>query len=287
MAAIDAKLIKELRDKTGMGITDCKNALSEAEGDLEQAELLLRKRQKVKAEKKADRPTGEGVIAIKSDGGKVVILEVACEQEPTKNNERFTSFVEQVLDAALASGATDTESILAAKLGDETVQDALTSLAGTVGENVQVKRAMVLEAPAGGLIGEYAHFNKKAGAVVALELDGADAGNAGLQTAANDICMHSVAMRPVAVCREEFPEDLIAKEKEVFRDQVKDKPENIQEKILEGKLGKFFSERCLIEQVFAKDPEGKKTIQEVLDEAAKAAGGTAKITGFARFELGL
>lgn len=287
MAAIDAKMIKELRDKTGMGITDCKKALEEAQGDVAQAEMLLRKRQTEKAIKKADRPTGEGVIAIKIDGDKAAMVEVACEQEPTKNNERFVSFVDGVMDAALASSAKDAEMLLAAKFGAETVQDALTALAGTVGENVQVKRALVVDAPSGGMIGTYAHFNKKAGAMICVELDGADAGNAELQQAANDVCMHAVAMRPVALNRSDVPADLVEKEKEVFRDQIKDKPENIQDKILEGKLGKFYSEKCLLEQIFAKDPEGKMTVQQVIDNAAKAAGGKATITSFARFELGV
>ncbi|MBN2713915.1 MAG: translation elongation factor Ts [Planctomycetes bacterium] len=285
--AVDAKMIKELRDKTGMGINDCKNALVEANGDIEQAELNLRKRQKEKAIKKADRPTGEGVIVIKVDGNAAIIAEVACEQEPTKNNDLFKAFVEKVIATGACSGAKNLDEILAADCGEGTIQEALTTLAGTVGENVQLKRFERVEAPAGGIVGAYAHFNQKAGAVVSLSLDGADAGNADLKTLANDICMHAVACRPVAVDRSGVPADLIAKEREVFLDQVKDKPEQIQEKILEGKLGKFYSERCLVEQIFVKDPDGANTVQQMIDNIAKAAGGTAKVVGYARYELGL
>lgn len=285
--AIDAKLIKELRDKTGMGITDCKKALVDADGNVEAAEMNLRKRQKEKAIKKADRPTGEGVVAIKAEGPVVVMLEIACEQEPTKNNDLFKAFVETATATALSSKATTTEELLAADVDGETLQDKLTTLAGTVGENCQIRRYARIEAPAGGMIGYYAHFNQKSGAIVGLSLEGADASNADLQSVANDICMHAVAMRPVALDRAGVPADLVEKEKEIFIDQIKDKPENIQEKILEGKMGKLYSEKCLVEQLFVKDPDGKATVQQAVDAAAKAAGGSAKIIAYDRFELGL
>ncbi len=285
--AIDAKLIKELRNKTGMGITDCKKALEEAGADLEQAEMLLRKRQKEKAIKKADRPTGEGVIAVKVEGDTAVIIEVACEQEPTTGNELFAAFVQLALDKAVATGASSAEELLAAGTDNGTLADDLTGLAGTVGENVQLKRVAVIKAPAGGVIGKYVHFNNKAGAICALKLDGADPANEAIMTAAGDICMHAVAARPVAVDRDGIPADLVEKEKEVYREEVKNKPENIQDKILEGKLKKFYSEKVLLEQAFVKDPSGKQSVAEMLAEAAKSAGGTAEMAAFARFELGL
>lgn len=285
--AIDAKLIKALREKSGMGITDCKNALVEADGNFDDAELLLRKRQDKKAQGKTDRPTGEGIIVSRIDGNTAVLVEVACEQEPTTKNERFLAFVDTVIDTALSSGAVNPEELLAVSVGGETVQDKLTILIGTVGENVQLKNVARVEAPAGGIIGSYVHFNKKAGAVCALKLDGADAGNADLKTCANDVCMHSVAARPIAMNREGISDEIIAREKEVFTEAVKDKPANIQEKILEGKLKKFYGEKVLLEQVFVKDPDGKLVIGEVISNTAKAAGGTAELVAFTRMELGL
>lgn len=285
--AVDAKTIKDLRDKTGMGISDCKKALEESGGDLEQAELLLRKRQQEKAIKKADRPTGQGVIAVKAAGGKAVILEVACEQEPTTGNERFKKFVALAADVALATDADSAEALLNAKAGAGTLRDELTSLAGTVGENVQLKRAALVTAPAGGILGSYVHFNHKAGAVVALKLDGAKADHAPLATAANDVCMHAVAMRPVSLDRSGIPAAVVAKEKEVYMEEVKSKPAQIQEKILEGKLSKFYSEKVLMEQVFVKAEDGKQTVREFVAAAGKAAGGKAELCAFKRFELGL
>ncbi len=284
----DAKLIKQLRDRTGMGITDCKKALEQCDDNLEEAELLLRKTQKEKAIKKADRATGEGVIAVRVEDGTGVMVEVACEQEPTTNNELFKAFVSDVTEVALASGAGDAAKLLAAATKDGTVQDALMSLAGTVGENCQLKRAGRIEAPSGGLLGQYVHFNRKAGCLAALQLaDGADPANEALRQAANDVCMHAVATRPLALDPDGLPADVVAREKEVYREEVKSKPENIQEKILEGKLGKFYQEKCLLEQIFVKDPDGKKTIREVVAEAGKAAGGSATLVGFIRMELGV
>jgi elongation factor Ts len=285
--AIDPKLIKTLREKTGMGISDCKKALESENGDLEKAEMFLRKTQKEKAIKKADRPTGEGVIAAEVVGNAAILVEVACEQEPTKNNERFTAFVENVKKAAVASGAKNLEELLAAKLDGTTVQEALTTLAGTVGENVQVKRFARVDAPAGGMIGCYVHFNKKSGAICSLKLEGADANNAELKTAANDVCMHSVALRPLGLDRSTIPAEMVAKEKEVFLDQIKGKPAEMVEKIVAGKLGKFYSEKCLLEQIFVKDPDGKQTVAQFVAQAGKAAGGKAEVVGFARQELGL
>lgn len=287
MASIDAKMIKELRDKTGMGITACKKALEDNGCDMEKAEMALRKMGLDKAAKKADRPTGQGVVAIKVDGDKAVMVELACEQEPTTGNERFLALLNLVLETALKEKTKEVDLLLAAKSPDGTIQDSVKALIGVVGENVQLRKVAYLTAPAGGIIGHYAHFNKKAGAVVALALEGANANDPALKTAANDLCMHSVAARPIAWKRDGISADIIAKEKEVFAEEVKGKPENIKEKILEGKLNKFYGEKVLPEQLFVKDPEGKTTVKQMLDAAAKNAGGKATIADFARFELGL
>jgi elongation factor Ts len=280
-------MIKELREKTGMGITNCKKALEDAGGDMEKAEMILRKQGLDKAAKKADRPTGQGVVAVKIAGGTAAMVELACEQEPTTNNERFVALLNLALDTALKGKVKSAEELLAAKTPDGTMQDSVKALIGVVGENVQLRKAVTIDAPAGGTLGYYAHFNKKAGAIVALALEGIVADNADIKTAANDICMHSVAARPLGWRREDIPQDVIAREKEVFAEEVKGKPENIREKILDGKLQKFYADKVLTEQLFVKDPEGKTTVGKMLETAAKAAGGKATIAAFARFELGL
>lgn len=285
--AIDAKMIKELREKTGMGITQCKKALEECDGDMEKAEMALRKQGLDKAAKKADRPTGQGVVAIRHEGNQAAIIELACEQEPTTNNERFVALVNAALDAALRNNVKSADDLLKVKTAEGTFADSIKAVIGVVGENILLKKAAVIAAPAGGLIGSYAHFNKKAGAVVALSLQNIDAAHAGVKTAANDIAMHSVAARPLAWNRAGIPADLIAKEKEVFMEEVGKKPENIREKILEGKLQKFYGDKVLTEQLFVKDPEGKTTVKQMLENAAKLAGGKAEVVDFVRFELGL
>jgi elongation factor Ts len=285
--AIDAKTIKELREKTGMGITQCKKTLEECNGDMEQAEMNLRKQGLDKAAKKADRPTGQGVVAIRHQGNVAAMIELACEQEPTTNNERFVALVELALDTAIKNKVKTAADLLKAATPDGTFEDSIKATIGVVGENIQLKKAYCMDAPAGGLIGFYAHFNKKAGAMTAISLDGIAADHAGMKTAANDVSMHSVAARPLAWNRDGIDPVVLAKEKEVMLEEVKTKPAAIQEKIMEGKVNKFYGDKVLTEQLFVKDPEGKTTVQQHLDNSAKAAGGKAKVVDFIRFELGL
>ena len=284
---IDAKSIKELRDKTGMGVTQCKKALEESGGDLEKAEMALRKQGIDKAAKKADRPTGQGVVAIRQADGRAAMIELACEQEPTTGNDRFVNLANLALDICLREKAGSAEALYGASAPEGTFADSVKAVIGVVGENIQLKKAICLEAPAGGVIGSYLHFNKKAGAVIVLALEGADSANPDIRTAANDVAMHAVAARPLAWNREDIPSSAVAKEKEVFLEEVRNKPENIREKIVEGKLQKFYADKVLVEQIFVKDPEGKATVAQVLEKAARAAGGKASVAGFARFELGL
>jgi elongation factor Ts len=281
--AVDMATVKELREKTGYGIMAVKKALEETGGDVTEAEVLLRKKADTKAGGKTERATGEGVIAIRRLDDAVIMAEVGCEQEPTTNNDRFQAFVAQTLDLAAESGATDVDTLLACKTAEGTLADTAKSLVGVLSENIQVKRIVRLEAE-GGVLGSYEHFNKKSGAICRLEVDGADASQ--LQTIANDVCMHAAAMKPPYLTREDVPADIIEKEKDIFRDEVKDKPENIQDKILMGKLGKFFSDVCLVDQAFVKSEDGKTSVAKCVTAAAKAAGGKASVTAYARFMLG-
>ena len=285
MAEITAKMIKELRELTGMGMSDCKKALVESAGNVEDAEMILRKKGLDKAAKKADRATGQGLVTVREKDGVVICLQIECEQEPTTKNERFLALIDKAFDAAFASGATTAEELLAASTEDGTLADSVQALIGVIGENVVVKNIACFKVPENGTYGAYSHFNGKSGAICVIEIDGATADDA-FKSAANDICMHAVATRPVALNRDGVPEDLVSKEKEVFMEEIKDKPEKIQGKILEGKLSKFYGEKCLEEQIFVKDPDGKQTVGAMIAEAAKKIGGNAKIIDFARLELG-
>ncbi len=285
MAEITAKMIKELRELTGMGMSDCKKALVDAEGNVEEAEMILRKKGLDKAAKKADRATGQGVVSVREKDGVVICLQIECEQEPTTKNERFLALIDKVFDAAFASKAATIEELVAAPTAEGTVADSVTAVIGVIGENVVIKNIACFAIPENGTYGAYSHFNGKSGAICVVEIEGG-AADEEFKIAANDVCMHAVATRPVALNRTGVPEDLVRKEKEVFLEEIKNKPENIQEKILEGKLAKFYGEKCLEEQIFVKDPEGKLTVGAMIDAAAKKIGGKAKIVDFARLELG-
>lgn len=285
MAEITAKMIKELRELTGMGMSDCKKALVDADGNIEEAEMILRKKGLDKAAKKADRATGQGLVSVREKDGTVVCLQVECEQEPTTKNERFLALVDKAFAAAFASGASTTAELLAAQTEEGTLADSVQALIGVIGENVVIKNIACFKVPGNCIYGAYSHFNGKSGAICVVEIEGATADDA-FKSAANDICMHAVATRPVALNRSGVPADLVSKEKEVFMEEVKTKPANIQEKILEGKLSKFYGEKCLEEQIFVKDPDGKQTVGAMIADAAKKIGGSAKIVDFARLELG-
>ena len=289
MPESDLKLIQALRDKTGMGVAACKKALAESGGDLEKAELTLRKMGADKAAKKADRPTGQGVVAIKAvpSGKCAAMVEVACEQEPTTQNERFLHFVAAALDATLACRPRDVAGVLSSQVSGKTLQEMLTDLIAVASENIVLRRVAFLEAPADGIIGQYVHFNRKIGCLCAVRLEGIAATDEKLRAAANDICMHAAAARPLALDRRSIPAKILETEKDVYREEVKNRPANIQEKILEGKLVKFYQQNCLLEQIFVKDPEQKTTVKQFLEQAAAAAGGKAELVSFVRFELGV
>ncbi len=285
MAEITAKMIKDLREMTGMGMSDCKKALVDAGGNVEEAEMILRKKGLDKAAKKADRATGEGLVSVREKDGVVICLQVECEQEPTTKNERFLALVDKVYDAAFASGAKTIEELLAAPTEEGTVADSVQAVIGVIGENVVVKNIASFVVPENAIYGAYSHFNGKSASVCVIEIDGVSVDDV-FQAAANDVCMHAVATRPVALDRSGVPTDLVNKEKEVFLEEIKNKPDNIKEKILEGKMSKFYSDKCLEEQIFVKDPDGKQTVGEMISAAAKKLGGAAKIIDFARLELG-
>ncbi len=279
MATISAKDVKALRESTGAGMMDCKKALTEAEGDAKKALELLRERGLSKAGKRAGRETSEGTIAISSAGGKGAIIELGCETDFVAKTDDFQSLAQSIADAVQSDGMADSpEKALALSLSDGTVESTITATAAKVGENVMLKR--VSQVSVGGTVGAYIHAGGKLGVMVAI--DGGDSDE--VSAAARDLAMHVAAIdpTPIAVDRDGVPADLVESEKTILRNQAlqSGKPENIVDKIVDGRINKFYAENCLIEQPFVKDPD--TSVGKLLAGIDKAL----KVSTFVRFKLG-
>ena len=265
---MSAALVKELRERTGLGLLECKKALAAAGGDIEVAIEELRKSSGMKAAKKAGRTAADGVVAIRiaADGKSGVIGEVNSETDFVARDENFSGFVAQVMDKAVELQTDD----VAAVAGGE-IEDARQALVQKIGENISVRRIAVASA-ADGVVGGYVHGNNRI--AVLVELAG------GGEELAKDIAMHVAAVNPAVVSPADMPEELLQKEREIYAAQAADsgKPPEIVEKMIAGRVRKYLSENSLTEQAFVKDPDMK------VGELVKAAG--AKIAGFTRFEVG-
>mgnify|MGYP001478112110 CR=1 FL=1 len=270
MASISASMVKELRERTGLGMMDCKKALSEADGDMEKAIEDLRKASGLKAAKKASRVAAEGVVLSKiaDEGNYGVVIEVNSETDFVARDENFLKFADQVLQASFADKEADTATLLASG-----IEDARQALVQKIGENINLRRIerLSMEGDSAGVIESYIH-NNKIGVLIALR-----GGSAAL---ARDIAMHIAAVNPMVICAEDVPEDVLAKESEIYSAQAQEsgKPEEIIKKMIEGRLRKFVAEISLMEQAFVKDPDSK--VGKLLQEA------NAEVVQFARFEVG-
>lgn len=270
---ITASLVKELRERTGAGMMECKKALTEANGDIDAAAEALRKSGAAKADKKADRVAAEGRLGLAQDGGKAVLVEVNSETDFVANDANFKAFVDAVAAAALASGAADVEALKTAKLADgRTVEEARASAIQTLGENIQIRRLVKLDTA--GHVGSYVHTNGKIGVLV--DLAGGDA------ELARGLAMHVAALKPPHNKAADVPAEFVAKEKEIelakMSEKDKSKPAEILEKIISGKINKIVSEVTLYGQPYVLDSD--KTVEQVL----KAAG--ADVTGFQLLVVG-
>ncbi len=271
--AITAAMVKELRERTGAGMMECKKALTAADGDMEAAIEAMRKSGAAKAVKKAGRVAAEGqvVITLSDDLKKASIVEINCETDFVAKDESFNRFAQAVGKLALENGVTSVEALSALKLDNgQTVEEARQELVAKIGENIQIRRVTYIEATEGTL-GSYRH-GMKIGVVV--EVAGGD------QTLAKDIAMHIAASRPVCVDESQVPEDMLAKEKEIFAAQAAEsgKPENIVEKMVTGRIKKYLKEITLLGQPFVKNPD--QTIAQLLKDA------DARVLGFSRIEVG-
>lgn len=287
---ISAQLVKELREKTGAGVMDCRAALVEAGGDLEQAVGILRKKGQVAAAKKAQRATSEGLVtSYIHAGGKIgVLLEVNCETDFVARNDAFQGFVQAVTALVLSKGD-DLDALKAAAYPGtgRSVGDELTHLIATIGENMALRRAKRI-ATATGVVVPYVHSALatglgKIGALVALE-SSADAG--ALQTVGRQLAMHVAAANPSYLDTGSVDQTTLDREREILRDRAKQsgKPDAIIDKIVEGQLRKFYEESVLLEQVYVID--GESRVGKVVEAAAKAAGAPIRLAGYARFKVG-
>ncbi len=265
---MSAALVKELRERTGLGLLECKKALAAAGGDIEVAIEELRKSSGMKAAKKAGRTAADGVVAIRiaEDGKSGVIGEVNSETDFVARDENFAGFVSQVMDKAVEL---QTDDVAAIAGGD--VEDARQALVQKIGENISVRRIGVVSA-ADGVVGGYVHGNNRI--AVLVELAGGD------EALAKDVAMHVAAVNPAVVAPADMPEEQLQKEREIYTAQAADsgKPPEIVEKMIEGRIRKYLSENSLTEQAFVKDPD------VTVGKLVKAAG--ASIAGFTRFEVG-
>jgi len=268
--SITASMVKELRERTGAGMMECKKALVETDGDLDAAAEALRKSGQAKADKKSSRVAADGRIVINKDGGKAVIVEVNSETDFVAKDENFVAFAEAVAAAALANGTIDVESLATRSIGGgQTVEEARTELVQKVGENISVRRAQIVAND--GPIGYYTH-GARIGAVVALE--------GGDEELARDIAMHVAAINPVCVDEAGVPAETLERERRIFTEQAEasGKPAEIVEKMVTGRVAKFLKEITLVGQPFVKDPD--VSVSKLLK------GQNASVVSFVRFEVG-
>jgi elongation factor Ts len=271
MAQISAALVKELRERTGSGMMECKRALQEMNGDLEAAIEHLRKTGQAKADKKAGRVAAEGQIVIHADGQTAVMLEINCETDFVAKDDNFAGFADAVAEQILQHNPADVAALQGLPLSDgRTVDEARRDLIAKIGENVQLRRFSIVGTP-DGIMNSYSHGGRIG---VVVELSG---GNAEL---AKDIAMHIAASRPLCISADQVPADILDKERDIYRAQAEQegKPANIVEKMVEGRVRKYLKEITLLGQPFVKNPD--QSIEKLLAEA------NASVARFERMELG-
>ena len=280
--SITPEMVKNLREKTGAGMMDCKKALHESNGDMDAAYEFLRKKGISTAEKKAARTAADGLIGyhMSPDGKQGVMVEVNCETDFVTKTEDFQKFVKDMTELVREKGPADLDGLMAAPFGGTSVRDAQTALTAKIGEKLGVRRFARVEVKGSKKLAQYIHAGAKIGVIVSFDdpsgkLDG---------TTAREVAMHVAAMNPQYVRREEVPQEIVAKEKEIMLAQMGDmkKPPEVMEKIVTGKIGKFFTEVCLEDQLYVRDPDGKSTVGAWL----KKIDGSIRIDSFVRMQVG-
>ena len=288
MDQITAAMVKELREMTGSGMMECKKALVEAEGDMDAAVDIMRKKGLAAAAKKAGRATNEGAVnAFVSEDAKTgALVEVSCETDFVASNPKFTGFIADVAKVAAEAKPATVEELLAAKMGEETVEAELTELIHVMGENMKIARFTVRSTEAGAL-SSYIHMGGKIGVLAEFGFEKAETAEAeAFKTFAHDVALQIAAAAPICAVREDVPADVVAHEKEIYMAQAAEsgKPEAIQEKMAIGRLEKFYKGSVLTEQEFIKD--SSMTIKAYAQKVSKELGDTIVVKGFDRLTRG-
>lgn len=288
MAQITAALVKDLREKTGVGMMDCKKALGETDGDLESAVDWLRTKGLASAAKKAGRIASEGLVGMAVEGTKGAMVEVNSETDFVARNETFQVFTATLAKLALTTDA-DLDALKAADFpgNGRSVQEELTDMISTIGENMNLRRVETVSVESGAVV-SYMHNAigdgvGKIGVLIGLE-SGADA--AALEVTGKQLAMHVAAANPQSICRDDLDQELVGREREVLSQQARDsgKPEAIIEKMVEGRMRKFYEEACLVDQTFVID--GESTVGNVIEQAGSDSGSSIKVAKFVRYSLG-
>jgi elongation factor Ts len=287
MAEITAATVKDLRERTGAGMMDCKKALAETNGDVEAAVDWLRAKGLAAAAKKASRVAAEGLVGAATRGTRGALVEVNSETDFVAKNEQFQDFVRAVTDIALAKGESDVEALKAAPMGDATVGDVLTNNIATIGENQNLRRAAIVEVKQGAVV-SYIHNAAtagmgKIGVLIALE---SSADEAALTALGKQLAMHVAASNPIALTGDALDAELVARERAIAEEKAAEsgKPADIIAKMVDGAMAKFRKENALLSQPFVMD--GKTPVAEVIAAAGKDAGATITLTQFVRMQLG-
>jgi len=285
VATITAKMVGELRAKTGAGMMDCKKALTESGGDMEQAIDLLRKKGLSAAAKKSGRVAAEGMVSAISNGKCGALAEVNSETDFVAKNDAFQAFASGVVDVVMDQNPADVEALKVLDFPGtgRNVAEELTHQIATIGENMNVRRFVRLETTSG-VTASYVHGAGKIGVLVQLDADKADEPK--VAETARMLAMHVAAANPQYLSRNDVPAEVVEREKDIMRAKALEsgKPENIVEKIIEGQINKFFGEACLLEQVYVIDTDQK--VGKVVEALAKEVGGQVTLAAYSRFQLG-
>lgn len=282
--ALTAKQVKELREKTGAGMMDCKKALVECDGDIQKAIVFLREKGLASAGKKSDRVAAEGAVGsyVSEDGKVGAIVEINCETDFVAKNDDFQSFVKEIAEFIAENNPKDVEELLASEKDGKSVQDLLKEKIAVIGENIVIRRFAREEAN-DGMIGTYIHMGGKIGAIVSIDGDSA---KEEFKEFVKDISMQIAAAAPRYLTRDDVSKEEIEKESEVYANQAKNegKPDKVIERIVEGKISKMYKEICLVEQVFVKN--GDYTVTSLAKEIGTKTGTDVKINDFTRYQMG-
>ena len=288
MSAITAQTVNDLRQRTGAGLMDCKKALTEAAGDMEKAVEILRIKGVATRNKKADRKASEGILAVQvsADGRTSTLLELNCETDFVAKNDIFTKFLKEITEEIAASKSDSVTDLLeSAQSNGILFKDAIATTIASLGENIVVRRFERYSVAGEGIVASYIHLQGKVGVLVEISCGSeATAKNEGFRDFVKDITLQIAAAHPIVISRDQVDATLVASEREIYKAQMAGKPENIVEKIVDGKMDKFYSGTCLLEQACIKNPD--LTVKELLAAKEQELSDKITINRFVRYALG-